>query len=326
MSIVFLIAGLVLLATSGDALVRGAISAAQRMHIPPIITGLTIVAFGTSAPELIVSLEAALSGAPGLAIGNVLGSNVANTLLVLGVPAMIAAFALTEDGIRRSTIFLLTISIALIFIIMNGQISRFEGLILFSLLIIYLTYSGIEATRARNDKLEEIQEEKLNGNGEIIIDDEEAPLTTIWILGFIAFGIIGLGIGGKLTISGALGVSQMFGVADTAIGLTIVALGTSLPELAASISAALRRQAGMMIGNVIGSSIFNILGILGITAMVLPLSVPQSIISFDIWVMLGVFLILVPMAFMTRKVGRLQGWLMSIAYIIYILLVFHRAG
>ncbi len=318
MTIIFLVAGLALLAISGDALVRGSISAAQRMHIPPIITGLTIVAFGTSAPELIVSIEAALNGASGLAIGNVVGSNVANTLLVLGVPAIIAAFTLSEGGIRRSVVFLLGISAELFLIIFDGEISRLEGLLLFTLLIVYLTYSGLEATKARK--------EKLNGNDGEVDEDAEKPLTTIWILGFIAFGIIGLGIGGKLTISGAIGVSKMLGIADTAVGLSIVALGTSLPELAASVSAALRRQAGMMIGNVIGSSIFNILGILGITAMLIPLSVPASIINFDIWFMIAVFLLLVPLAFVTRGIGRVQGWIMSITYIAYIVMVFHKGG
>ncbi len=317
MSIIYLIFGLVLLAVSGDALVRGAISAAQRMHIPTIITGLTIVAFGTSAPELIVSIEAALNNAHGLAIGNVIGSNIANTLLVLGVPAIIATFALKADGIRRSTVFLIAVSLVFILFLSDGLVSRFDGLILFTLLIIYLTYSGIMATRARKETLREIS------NGEIVADDgDEPPLTMPWLLGFLAFGIIGLGIGGKLTITGALGVANMFGVADTVVGLSIVALGTSLPELAASVSAALRKQAGMMVGNVLGSSVFNILGIIGITAMLMPLSVPMSIISLDMWIMLGVFLLLLPIVFFTRKLNRIEGSIMVIAYLIYMGLVF----
>ncbi len=317
MSILFLVFGLILLAIAGDALVRGAISAAQRMHIPTIIIGLTIVAFGTSAPELIVSIEAALNNAPGLAIGNVIGSNIANTLLVLGVPALLMPFALKAGGIRRSTVFLITVSLVFILFIIDGLVTRLEGMLLFTLLIIYLTYSGVMATRARKETLREIS------NGEQVIDDtDEPPLTLPWLLAFLAFGIVGLGIGGKLTISGALGVADMFGVADTAVGLTIVALGTSLPELAASVAAALRRQAGVMVGNVLGSSVFNILGILGITAMLIPLGVPESIIRLDIWVMLAVFLLLLPIVFFTRKLNRIEGWIMSIAYLSYMVLVF----
>jgi len=319
MDFVFLISGLLLLAISGDALVRGAISAADRMHIPPIITGLTIVAFGTSAPELIVSIEAAMKGAPGLALGNVIGSNVANTLLVLGVPAIIAPIIISEGGMRRSTVFLIAMSFILLALIFDGNVSQFDGLLLFTLLVVYLTYSGIEAMKSRKETLQ-------NGNLKEADDNADKPLTTMWIIGFIGFGIIGLGIGGKLTIAGAIDIAARFNVADTAIGLTIVALGTSLPELAASVSAALRKQAGMMIGNVIGSSIFNILGIVGITAMIIPLAVPKTIISFDIWVMIGVFLLLIPMAYITRKIGRVQGWLMTLAYLAYILMVFRTAS
>ncbi len=322
MSVIFLIAGLVLLAISGDALVRGALSAAQRLHIPTIITGLTIVAFGTSAPELIVSIEAALNNAPGLAIGNVIGSNIANTLLVLGVPAIILAFTLKADGIRRSTVFLIAVSLVFILFLSDGLVSRFDGLVLFTLLIIYLIYSGVMATRARNETLREI-----SSGAEIKSDDEdEPPLTMPWLIGFLVFGIVGLGIGGKLTITGALGVADMFGVADTVVGLSIVALGTSLPELAASVSAALRKQAGMMVGNVLGSSVFNILGIIGITAMLMPLSVPMSIISLDMWIMLGVFLLLLPIVFFTRKLNRIEGSIMVIAYLIYMVLVFTNSA
>ncbi len=315
--ILFLFFGLALLAISGDALVRGALNAAKIMHIPTIITGLTIVAFGTSAPELIVSVEAALNNAPGLALGNVIGSNVANTLLVLGAPAIIASFALVAGGIRRSLVFLLAISLIFILLMLDGTISRFEGLILFALLIIYLTYSGIIANRSRNETLKEIADGTKDQT-----DEDKPDLTLPWILAFLAFGVVGLGIGGKLTIAGALGVAEMLGVADTAVGLSIVALGTSLPELAASIAAGLRRQAGMMIGNVLGSSIFNILGIIGITAMIVPLNVPASIMRLDIWVMLAIFLFLLPMAFITRKITRLLGWAMTIGYIIYIVLIF----
>jgi len=314
MDVIYLIAGLVLLATSGDALVRGSIAAAQRMHIPPIIIGLTIIAFGTSAPELIVSIEAALKGAPGLAVGNVVGSNIANVLLVLGLPAILVPLIFVEDGIRRSTVFLISVSLVMFYFASNGIISRIEGLILFTLLVVYLTYNGIEATRTRNKTRAKQQLEDMG----------VALLSVPWMLGLIGFGIVGLGIGGKLTTEGALGVAAMLGVADAAVGLTIVALGTSLPELAASISAAVRKHSGVVIGNVVGSSIFNILGITGLTAILVPLQVPQTIISFDVLVMIGASLLIVPIAFYLRKVSKTLGLFMTLAYAAYIVLVFRN--
>lgn len=314
MTIITLITGLILLALAGDALVRGSISAAQRMHIPPIIIGLTVVAFGTSAPELIVSIEAALKGAPGLAVGNVIGSNMTNILLVLGLPALITPIVLVENGIRRSSIFMIAVSLGFAFMAMNGEISRLEGLLLFALLIVYLTYSGIIATRLRK---------KITANDEPEILGDK-PLTTRKILLLLAFGIIGLGLGGKLTTSGALDLAKMFNIADTAIGLTIIALGTSLPELATSAAAAFRKQTGVVIGNVIGSNIFNVLGITGITAMLVPLEVSHSIISFDIWIMLAATIVMIPIAFTTRRINRIEGILMTSAYIVYTVVVFRN--
>lgn len=314
MIIITLIGGLILLALAGDALVRGSISAAQRMHIPPIIIGLTVVAFGTSAPELIVSIEAALKGAPGLAIGNVVGSNMTNILLVLGLPALITPIVLVENGIRRSTIFMIAVSLGFAFMAMNGEISRPEGLLLFALLIVYLTYSGVIATRLRK---------KITADGEPEILGDK-PLTTRKIVLLLTFGIIGLGLGGKLTTSGALGLAEMFNIADTAIGLTIIALGTSLPELATSAAAAFRKQTGVVIGNVIGSNIFNVLGITGITAMLVPLEVSHSIISFDIWIMLAASIVMIPIAFTTRRINRIGGILMTSAYIVYTVVVFRN--
>lgn len=314
MAIIILLVGLVLLVLSGEALVRGAVSAAQRMHIPPVIIGLTVVAFGTSAPELIVSVEAALNNAPGLAVGNVVGSNMANTLLVLGVPALIAPIYLTGVGIRRSSVFM--ISISLLFAIMLGdlQISRLEGLTLFTLLVVYLSYSGVMASRARRNVTTYIDPDSL----------ENAPLKLPKILLFLTFGMIGLGFGGKLTTDGALGIAESFGIANSAVGLTIVALGTTLPELAASVAAARRRQTGLVIGNVIGSNIFNVLGIGGITAMLVPLQVSPTLANFDARVMAVTTLVLLPIAFLTRRINRWEGAAMTLAYLVFTILVFSR--
>lgn len=312
MPVIILIAGLVLLGFSGDALVRGAVAAAQRMRIPPIVVGLTIVALGTSAPELIVSIEAALRDAPGLAIGNIIGSNLSNTLLVLGVPAILSPILLTSHGIRRAAVFMIAISFGLVFIISDGLVSRVEGLGLVALLAIYLTYSGIIAVRMRTQTTQDNP------------DESEPAQSTRNIALLIGLGSIGLGLGGKLTTDGALGLAQMLNIADSAVGLTVVAIGTSLPELAASISAALRKQTGVIIGNIIGSNIFNILGILGITAMVVPLSVSQSLIDFDVWVMVLATTVLLPIAFFTRRINRIEGTLMTLGYITYAIVVFRN--
>lgn len=311
MAPLMLIVGLILLVIAGDALVRGAVDIAQKLHIPPIVIGLTIVAFGTSAPELVVSLEAALKGAPGLAIGNVVGSNITNILLVLGLPAMITPMVITENGVRRSVVYMVVMSLLFTLLCLDGNISRFDGIVLFALLIIYLSYSAYAANKARNGRApttpDELAQPSLNGLKSAL---------------FIILGIIGLGFGGKLTTEGALGLATMFGVTDSAVGLTIVALGTSLPELATSFSAALRKQTGVVIGNVIGSNIFNILGILGITSFVVPLTVSSHIASFDIWVMLAVALVILPIAFWSKRVNRLEGLVMTIAYIAYSVSVF----
>lgn len=314
MATLTLIAGLVLLVLAGDALVRGSVAAAQRLHIPPLIIGLTIVAFGTSAPELVVSIEAATRGAPGLAIGNVVGSNLTNILLVLGLPAIIAPIILSGEGIRRSVVFMASMSVLLMLFAMDGMIARIEGFVLFALLVTYLTYSGVMASRAR----------KANIVGVDLDDLEDAPLSTFKTVLFILFGIVGLGLGGKLTTDGALGLASQFGVADTVVGLTIVALGTSLPELATSVAAAFRKQTGVVIGNIIGSNIFNILGIAGITAMIVPLGVSPTIMQFDIWVMLAATAALLPIAFLTRRVNRIEGLILTTAYVGYIFLVFRQ--
>lgn len=311
MAVASLITGLVILVLAGDALVRGAVSAALRLHVPPLIIGLTVVAFGTSAPELVVSLEAALTGAPGLAVGNVVGSNIANILLVLGLPAIITPVVIEQDGTRRSALYMVAVCAGLALIALDGEVSRIEGVGLFTLLIVYLTYSGMAASSARRDGSAATELEAI----------DEAPLPTGKLVLFLAFGVVGLGLGGNLTIRGALGVAEMLGVAESAVGLTLVALGTSLPELATGLAAALRKHTGVVIGNVIGSNIFNVLGILGITAMIVPLDIAPAIMRFDMWVMLAAAAIMLPVAFATRRVNRVEGAFMTLAYIAYSIVV-----
>jgi len=313
MPYLLLILGLATLVVTGDLLVRGAVGLSNRMGIPPLVIGLTVVAFGTSAPELVVSLSAAAEGAPGLSIGNVVGSNITNILFVLGVPALFFSIDCKQTGLRRSTAFMVFVSVLLIFLSLDQTISFTDGLILIILLAGYLIYNGVEANRMRKkgQAIEEIVEE---------IDD--APDDTRKITIYLLIGIIGLPLGGKLTTDSALDIAKIMGVAESAVGLSIVALGTSLPEFAAGMAAALRRQSAVAIGNAVGSNIFNILSIIGVTSMIIPLHVDSNFLQFDYWVMLLISVGLLPIVFMHRSIGKFEGLIMAAFYVIYLYFVF----
>ncbi|MFT6658463.1 calcium/sodium antiporter [Maritalea sp.] len=314
MPYLLLILGLATLVVTGDLLVRGAVGLSNRMGIPPLVIGLTVVAFGTSAPELVVSLSAAAEGASGLSIGNVVGSNITNILFVLGVPALFFSIDCKQTGLRRSTAFMVFVSVLLIVLSLDQIISFSDGLILLVLLAGYLIYNGIEANRMRK---------KGQAIEEIVEEINDAPDDTRKITIYLLIGIIGLPLGGKLTTDSALDIARMMGVAESAVGLSIVALGTSLPEFAAGMAAALRKQSAVAIGNAVGSNIFNILSIIGVTSMIIPLKVDTNFLTFDYWVMLLVTLGLVPIVFMHRSIGRREGLVMATFYVIYLFIVFN---
>jgi len=313
MPYLLLVLGLATLVVTGDLLVRGAVGLSNRMGIPPLVIGLTVVAFGTSAPELVVSLSAAFEGAPGLSIGNVVGSNITNILFVLGVPAIFFSIDCKQNGLRRSATFMVLITVLLIVLSFDHTISFTDGLLLIALLAGYLVYNGIEANRMRKkgQAIEDIIEE---------IDDAPDDVRKISI--YLIIGIIGLPLGGKLTTDSALDIASMMGMAESAVGLTIVALGTSLPEFAAGMAAALRKQSAVAIGNAVGSNIFNILSIVGVTAVIIPLHVDTSFLRFDYWVMLAVSLSILPIIFMHRSIGRKEGLIMTAIYLGYMFFVF----
>ncbi|PHP68223.1 sodium:proton exchanger [Zhengella mangrovi] len=305
LSFFILAAGLILLVFAGDYLVRGAVGLAENLGISPLVIGLTVVAFGTSAPELFISTQAALGGSPGIAIGNVVGSNIANVLLVVGIPALIAPLAATEPGLRRNMTAMLAATAVFLFMLANGVVGRLEGAILFAFLIAYIGWQ-IHMARARHEAPEDYHEEI----GEAPHDKYRIGLS---ILG----GLIGLPIGAQLTVMGASDIASAFGVSDEAIGLTVVAVGTSLPELATTLTATLRRSSAVAIGNVVGSNLFNILCIMGITAMIVPVDVPQRIIAVDGWVMAGTTVILATLAFARLHAGKAIGAAMVLAYAAY---------
>ena len=310
-----LIGGLILLLVAGDLLVRGSIALATRLGIPPLVIGLTIVSFGTSAPELFISLDAAFQGAAGISIGNVVGSNITNVLLVLGMPALIRVTQCTETGTRSSTVFMIAVSIVFTALCWQGVLDLTAGIILLSLLGFFLSWTVWTSRKQKGVPCD-------------LVDDDimdEAPSNLGLAVLFTLVGIIGLPMGGHLTIEGATDIARSWGVSDAAIGLTVVALGTSLPELVTTMVAAIRNQSAVAIGNVVGSNIFNILAIMGVTATIVPIQVPQQVINFDLWIMLGVSALMLPIALWRMPLTKLKGLSMLAAYAAYILLVFDHS-
>ena len=310
LDVLALLGGLVALVFAGDKLVQGAVALAERLRISPLVIGLTIVAFGTSAPELFISLEAALSGQPGLAIGNVIGSNVANVLLVLGMPALIAPLRCHEPGVTASNAVMLIATVAFMVMLASGVIGRVEGAVLFAGLLAFIAW---QFHAARTGRLPPPA-----------LDDDVSSegMTTRDIAIALAIGIVGLPLGAHFTIVGATGVAEAFGVSDAVIGLTVVAIGTSLPELITTVMAAIRRTSGVAIGNVIGSNVFNILSIIGITGMVIPVEVPARVVATDMWVMLGATVLLAALAWFRVTLGRIAGGAMLAVYAGYLITLY----
>lgn len=312
-----LAAGIVLLLIGGDVLVRGAVSLAVKLDIPTLVIGLTIVAFGTSAPELVISLRAALAGSSGIAIGNVVGSNIANILLVLGIPALIAATNCDQPFIKRNTLYVIGASLIFITLCFNGPLSFWHGVILFGLMVAFLVESGRRAAQ-RSDEETVIGQEAIE-----LIDGVSGVPQRNWAVAlFLAIGLVALPIGAQMTVSAAAQIAKDFGVSEAAVGLTLVALGTSLPELSTTVAAALRGQCGLALGNVLGSNLFNILAIMGLTAMVVPVPVPEVIKSIDVWVMLAAALAITPFVLRRKCITWQFGLVFVSCYLMYISFVF----
>jgi len=269
-----LFGGFVYLLMGGDLLVRGALGLARESKIPPMIVGLTVVAMGTSAPELMVSTMSALSGFPGIAVGNVVGSNVANVLLVLGVPVLIHPIVCDQEGLGKQASLMVAVSVLFLLMCAFGSITFFGGVLLVFLLVVFL----ILATR---------------GTALLPIEDAEEELDRVLGLPsykssislFIVLGAVMLPLGADLVVDGAAGLAAGWGVSEAVIGLSLIALGTSLPELSTTVIAALHKSSDVAIGNVIGSNMFNILAILGITALLTEIPVDPMFLRFDLWVM-----------------------------------------
>ena len=303
--------GLVILLLAGDALVKGAVNLSLRLGVPALIVSLTIVAFGTSAPELLISVKAVMDNAPGIALGNVVGSNTANILMVLGIPALLATMHTSEFNTRKTFNFMIAASVLFIGLAYRGVFDWIAGLVLLG----GLGYVLFDALRdARNHRADEKEEEE---------EPEGAdPNMPVWqIAVFLVLGLVGLPLGASILVENATIIAQFYGVSDTVIGLTLVAIGTSLPELATTVMAALRRQADVALGNVIGSNIFNLLAIIGIASLVGPIAVDPEFLQFDLWVMLAASLLLVPFVYLRQNITRLWGIVLSGLYGLYIIMV-----
>lgn len=314
----FLLIGLVVLIIAGDIMVRGAAALARHWGVPALIVGLTIVAFGTSAPEMVVGVQAALMGQGDLAAGNVVGSNIANVLLALGVPALILAIPTNMSGVARNAFIALFAAILFILLaFINSPLIMWQGAILFGGIIAYLLYMFRLAKAGADDPiLEEMTE----------IDEGEdgLPTNTLKSLAYVIFGIAGLVVGGNLIVDNAVTIAEGFGVSETIIGLTIVAVGTSLPEIATVVVATYRGHPEVAIGNVLGSNVFNVFAVMGASALAGPIAIDNTLKVFDFWVMLVASIVLLILVLRRQPIGRKIGASFTLAYIIYILAVVAR--
>ena len=314
MTFVYLIAGLVLLVAGAEVLVRGAAKLAAQFGIPPLIIGLTVVAFGTSAPETAVSVQAALDGSGDLAIGNVVGSNIANVLLILGLTALIAPLIVSRQLIRLDVPIMIGASLLTFGLAWDGSLSRLDGALLFAGV---LTYTGFLIYSARKDK---------GGDDDEFAKEfglDEAPKPYAWAinLGLIIAGLVLLVTGSNFLVEGAVTLARALGISELVIGLTVVAVGTSLPELATSILAAIKGERDIAVGNIVGSNIFNLLCVLGLASLVSPaaISVSPNALAFDFPVMIAVAVACLPIFFAGYRINRWEGLLFLAYYVAYTL-------
>ena len=306
----FVVLGLVTLLLAGDFLVRAAVNLALRLGISALVVSLTVVAFGTSAPELLIVLSAMADDAPGLAMGNIVGSNTANILLVLGLPALAAGLYTTGFDTKKAFISMILATVLFITLAFMGPFSWWHGGLMLAVLAAILLD---QAWTARRVSRVAVATEDLNGV------DTSIPGWKITL--YLLFGLVGLPLGAKVLVVNAEIIAREFGVPETAIGLTLIAVGTSLPELATTTVAAIRRQADVALGNVIGSNMFNLLAIIGIAALVGPIPVADEFLRFDLWVMLAASFLLIPFVFFGRNITRIWGVALTLLYMAYLLAV-----
>lgn len=311
-SILYVVIGLVLLVVGGEFLVRSSVALSFRLKLSKMVIGLTVVSFATSAPELLVSIQAALDGLSDISLGNVIGSNIANIGLVLGITAIISPLAIDRDFYRFNWPVMVLLSAGLYILLIDGVLTRLEGGLLFLSLLVYLF---LLIRRARKFSAKDVEE----------VDDSLQKTSNFKIIIWLLIGGGALYFGSELLVTGAETIALKMGISEGVIAVTLIAVGTSVPELAASVIAALKQEKAISLGNLIGSNIFNIASVLGITSLIQPVLVKdETLMSANIYWMLGFAIILLPLAFIPKQMilGRYKGLLIFVAYCVFIAMVF----
>jgi cation:H+ antiporter len=308
MTVVLFVIGLMLLILGAEVLVKGASRLASVFRVSPLVIGLTVVAFGTSSPELAVSIQAATLGQASIAVGNVIGSNIFNVLFILGCSALIVPLIVSQQLIRFDVPLMIGLSVLVLIMASDGILGAFDGSLLVLSLIAYIAFVFIQSRKAQS-------------NDEVDADSADAPKKTSWIkdLAMVAIGLAMLVIGSDWLVDGAVALATHLGVSQLIIGLTIVAAGTSLPEVVTSIVAAVHGERDIAVGNVVGSNLFNIMGVLGVASLVAPggIDIPASVVSFDLLVMLAVAIACLPIFFSGGIISRQEGALLLAYYVAY---------
>src|SRR6056297_604976 len=315
MNIIYLVSGILLLTVGGEILIRGALSASNRMGISPLLIGLVVVGFGTSSPELAVSVEAALSSSPDISVGNVVGSNIGNVLLILDICVILSPIAVKPSALTRDGAVVVGSTLVFMIMIGGGVLGRAEAVILIILLAVYLYWAYRSEKNAPDSPAAEVHTAEAEE-----IEKKPAGITGIVIS--LVGGLILLIGGSNVLLKGWTGIAEAFNISEAIIGLTLVAVGTSLPELSISVLAAFRKHNDVAIGNILGSNIFNILGILGVSALIQPLTVNPRILLFDQWVLIGLSLLILLFLYTGRRLTRPEGGILLLGYIAYIILSF----
>jgi cation:H+ antiporter len=310
-NIFLIVIGLAALVAGGDFLVKGAVGIAVKARLSKLVIGMTVVSFGTSAPELIVSLQAALDNVPEIAIGNVIGSNIANLAFVLGITVLIFPMPVGLNTKKYDWPMMMLASILFYLFALNYSLERWEGILLFFILIGFVVFLVVNS-RKNSVRMDEE-----------VADDLPTGKINLWkYLGFLAVGLVMLYFGSQWLVGGASDLASGLGVSKHIIGITIVAFGTSVPELVTSVVAAYRKETDISVGNLVGSNVFNILGVIGLTAAIKPIPIESHVVSWDMIWMLGIAFILLPMMFIGPRIGRVSGVILLASYITYILLLF----
>jgi cation:H+ antiporter len=312
-----LIGGFVLLVFGANYLVRGAVSVARRLNVSPMIIGMTIVAWGTTAPELVVSLQAAFEGYPGIAVGNVVGSNIANILLILGAAAVIFPIAVQPKALYRDASMVMGSALLFTALALSGWIERWQGVLM---VLALFTFSGYAF----------VQERKKGATGDLgalseeLAEEFKDPPQPAWLaILSIVGGLVSVVVGARLLVAAAVDIARFFGVGEEVIGLTIVAVGTSLPELATAVVAAFKRHSDVAVGNIMGANIYNLLAIMGLVSAVTPVAIPKQILAFDLWFMLGVTALLFAFLLLRGGASRVVGGLFLALFAAYTALQYY---